>query len=106
VLGKNLKKEICLISPYARSITPVINSIKSRQYNSQTMQTAALSLECLDHKWLQMLERYDSSLRANHPLDTTVKKHQCDNKCCLSKKQKRNCCVLLESNISPFTWAC
>jgi hypothetical protein len=54
---------------------------KSKQLNSQTMQTAALSLEYPHHKWLQMLERYDSSLHANHPLDTTVKKHQCDHEC-------------------------
>lgn len=46
---------------------------KSKQHNSQTMQTAALSLEYPHHKWLQMLERYDSFLRANHPLDTTAK---------------------------------
>jgi hypothetical protein len=37
------------------------------------MQTAALSLEHSHHKWLQTLERYDSSLRANHPLDIAVK---------------------------------
>ena len=48
---------------------------KSKQHNSQTMQTAALSLEYPHHIWLQMLERYDSSLRANHPLDTTAKKN-------------------------------
>lgn len=78
----------------------------SKQHNSQTTQTAALSLEYPHHKWLQMLERYDSSLRADHPLDTTVKKHQCDHECCFSKKQKRNCCGLLEGNISAFAWAC